>query len=74
MIINKNDVYFDATSGKYYRIIDSHFSDFIGDYTDEMDEEGELTNWTSCFLTKHDVKRITGARTDIFEIEKGKEI
>lgn len=70
MIINKNDVYFDMTSGTYYRIIDSHFSDFVGEYTNEIDEEGEPTNWTMCFLTKHDVKRITGAHTTIFEIEK----
>lgn len=68
MIIDKNEVYFDTSSGVYYRIVDNHFSDFIGEYTDEIDEEGELTNWTSCILTKHDVKRITGAHTTIFEI------
>lgn len=71
MKINKNDIFFDMSSGTYYRILDTHFSDFFGECTDETDEENEPINWTSCFLTKHDVKRITGAHTTIFEIENG---
>lgn len=68
MIISKGFEIFDENTGCLYRILDKHFSDFYAEVSETYDEETEeFVNFKKCFLTVHDIKSKTKAKTVVWE-------